>query len=111
MMPMNPLSGQAGVAPGGRPVPALPEPLPQHWPLLRGDEVRVDWQDRAWVRVRNAPRDTGATRYDLFDHDGRFLKAVSVAPGGLVIGFGRSAVFVAWRDEEQLSWVARHPLP
>lgn len=111
MMPMNPLSSQAGVAPGGRPLPALPEPLPQHWPLLRGDEVRVDWQDRAWVRVRSAPRDTGATRYDLFDRDGRFLKAVSVAPGGLVIGFGRSAVFVAWRDEEKLSRVTRHPLP
>lgn len=47
MMPMNPMGGQAGVTPGGRPLPALPDPLPAHWPLLRGDEVRVDWQDRA----------------------------------------------------------------
>lgn len=109
-MPMNPMSGAAGVS-GGRPPPALPDPLPTHWPLLRGDEVHVDWQDRAWVRVRTAPRDTGPSRYDLFDRDGRFLKAVAVDAGGIVIGFGRSAVFVAWPDEDELRWVKRHPLP
>lgn len=111
MMPMNPMSGEAGVASGGRPWPVLPDPLPSHWPLLRGDMVRVDWQGRAWVGVRTAPRDTGASRYDLFDRDGRFLKAVTVDAGGMVIGFGRSAVFVAWRDADDLSWVKRHPLP
>jgi hypothetical protein len=111
MMPMNPMAGEAGATPGSRPEPALPDPLPTHWPLLRGDEVRVDWQERAWVSVRSTPRDTGATRYDLFDRDGRFLKAVEVGAGGIVIGFGRSAVFVAWRDADDLSWVKRHPLP
>lgn len=111
MMPMNPMGGQAGVTPGARPLLALPDPLPAHWPLLRGDEVRVDWQDRAWVPVRSVPRDTAATRYDLFDRDGRFLKAVAVDAGGIVIGFGRSAVFVAWPDADGLRWVKRHPLP
>lgn len=104
MMPM----GDQGRA---RPAVALPEPLPTQWPLLRGTDVRVDWQERAWVRVRTAPLDTGASRYDLFDRNGRFLKAVAVDADGIVVGFGRSAVFVAWRDEDQLSWVKRHPLP
>ncbi|MBX3134195.1 MAG: hypothetical protein KF689_12510 [Gemmatimonadaceae bacterium] len=110
-MPGNPLGAQAGVAAGSRPLPALPDPLPSHWPLLRGDEISVDWQDRAWVRVRSAPRDTGASRYDLFDRDGRFLTAVAVAAGGRVIGFGRQAVFVAWSDDDGLQWVKRHPMP
>lgn len=108
---MMPMSGQAGVSPGGRPLPALPDPLPTHWPLLRGDDVPVDWQDRAWVRVRSAPRDTGATRYDLFDREGRVVKSVEVGAGGVVIGFGRSGVFVAWPDADELRWVKRHPLP
>lgn len=104
---MMPMGGEARA----RPAVALPDPLPTQWPLLRGTEVLVDWQDRAWVRVRTAPLDTGASRYDLFDRDGRFLRAVTVDAGGMVIGFGRSAVFVAWRDEDDLSWVKRHPLP
>ncbi|MBA3853575.1 MAG: hypothetical protein C0503_04115 [Gemmatimonas sp.] len=111
MMPMNPMSGQAGATSGGRPPPALPDPLPANWPLLRSDEIRIDWQDRAWVAVRSAPRDTGGTRYDLFDRDGRYLMAVSVAVGGRVIGFGREAVFVAWPDADELQRVKRHPLP
>lgn len=63
------------------------------------------------MRVRSAPLDTGASRYDLFDRDGRFLKAVAVDAGGIVIGFGRSAVFVVWPDQDELRWVKRHPLP
>jgi hypothetical protein len=104
---MMPMGGQSSA----RPEPALPEPLPVQWPLLRGTEVLVDWQNRAWVRVRTAPRDTGATSFDLFDREGQFIKSVSVPAGGIVIGFGRSAVFVAWRDEDDLIWVKRHPLP
>lgn len=107
LLRMMPMGDQARA----RPAAALPDPLPSHWPFLLGNEVRVDWQDRAWVRVRTAPLDTGASRYDLFDRDGQFLKAVAVDAAGAVIGFGRSAVFVAWRDEDHLSWVRRHPLP
>lgn len=111
MMPGNPMGGQVGVTSGGRPAAVLPDPLPEHWPLLRSDLIAVDRQDRAWVKVRTAPRDTGSSRYDLFDRDGRYLRSVTVEFGGGVVGFGREFVYVRWPDADGLSWVKRHPLP
>jgi hypothetical protein len=97
-----------------RPLPpthVLPDPLPVHWPVLAEPEIPVDRRDRAWVRVRTAAFDTGSTRYDLIDRDGRFVTAVEVPAGELVVGFGRDAVYTARRDEEDLQWLRRYPLP
>jgi hypothetical protein len=110
-MPPNPMAAQAGVTPGSRPDPVLPDPLPAYWPLLRSDEILVDWQDRAWVWVRAAPHDATGSRYDLFDRDGRFLKAVQLALGERLVGFGRDAVFVSRLDGDGFVWLRRHPLP
>lgn len=110
-MPMNPLAGQAGAGAGSRPPPVLPDPLPARWPLLRSSEILVDWQDRAWVRVRTVPSSTGASRYDLFDREGRFLKAVALDSNATLVGFARRALIVAWRDDDDLQWVRWHPLP
>lgn len=94
------------------PTHVLPQPLPTHWPLLAGDEpVLSDRQDRAWVRVRTAPFDSGATRFDLLGRDGRFVKAVEIPAGEELVGFGREAVYLARRDADGLLWLRRHPLP
>jgi hypothetical protein len=97
-----------------RPLPpthVLPDPLPEHWPVLAEPEIPVDRRDRAWVRVRTTAFDTGSTRYDLIDRDGRFVKAVAVPAGELVVGFGRDVVYTARRDEDELQWLRRYPLP
>lgn len=94
------------------PTHVLPQPLPTHWPLLVGDEpVLTDRQDRAWVRVRTAAFDSGATRFDLIGRDGRFVKAVQIPAGEQVVGFGRKTVYLARPDADGLLWLKRHPLP
>jgi hypothetical protein len=94
------------------PTHVLPQPLPTHWPLLVGDEpVLTDRQDRAWVRVRTAAFDSGATRFDLIGRDGRFVKAVQIPAGEELVGFGREAVYLARRDPDGLLWLRRHPIP
>lgn len=97
-----------------RPLPpthVLPDPLPRHWPVLVEPEIPVDRRDRAWVRVRTAAFDTGSTRYDLLDREGRFVTAVVVRAGELVVGFGRDAVYTARRDADGLQWLRRYPPP
>lgn len=97
-----------------RPLPpthVLPDPLPLHWPLLTEPEIPVDRRDRAWVRVRTAPFDTGSSRFDLLDRDGRFVHAVLAPAGERLVGFGRDHVYLARRDEDGLLWLRRYPLP
>lgn len=94
------------------PTHVLPDPVPTQWPLLvDGDAIAVDRGDRAWVRVRTAAFDTGATRFDLLDRDGKFIKAVSIPSGEHLVGFGPNAVYVARRDEDELLHLKRYPLP
>lgn len=97
-----------------RPLPpthVLPDPLPLHWPVLTEPDIPVDRRDRAWVRVRTAAFDTGSTRYDILDRDGRLVSAVEVPARELVVGFGRDVVYTARRDADELLWLRRYPLP
>jgi len=94
------------------PTHVLPDPVPTQWPLLvDGDAIAVDRSDRAWVRVRTAAFDTGATRFDLLGRDGKFIKAVSIPSGEHLVGFGPNTVYVARRDEDELLHLKRYPLP
>jgi hypothetical protein len=98
-----------------RPLPpthVLPDPMPTQWPLLVDDDaIAVDRADRAWVRVRTAAFDTGATRFDILSGEGKFIKAVSIPAGEHLVGFGPNAVYVARRDEDELLHLKRYPLP
>ena len=106
-----PLAGRAGV--NGPPSVALPDPLPEHWPLFaRSDpEILVDSRDRAWVPIRESPFDSTGVRYDLLDGEGKFLQAVHLPHSFVLIGFGRDALYVARRDGDDLLWLRRYPLP
>ncbi|HRQ77944.1 MAG TPA: hypothetical protein PLY94_05040, partial [Gemmatimonadaceae bacterium] len=108
---VNPLAAQMGVSAANRPDPILPDPLPSHWPLLRSNEIRVDWQERAWVHVRSTAEGQGASRYDLFDRDGRYLKSIAIAANERLVGFDRAALWIARGDDDGLQWLRRHPLP
>lgn len=100
----------SGAAPAGLGY-VLPDPLPTHWPLLFDDVVAVDRADRAWVRVRTAPLDSGAVRYDLIDREGRFVRAVELPRGEQLVGFGEGVVYVARRDDDDLLWLRRYGSP
>ncbi len=93
------------------PTHVLPDPLPTQWPLLVEPEIAVDHQARAWVQVRTQPFDSGPTRFDVLDRDGRFVRAVELPAGELLVGFGRAHLFAARRDDDGLLWLRRYALP
>lgn len=90
---------------------AIPDPLPEIWPVLMSDELPVDARDRVWVAVRDSLLASAGQRYDLLDRDGRWSRAVRIPLGLELVGFGRSVVFVARRDADGLLWLRRYPLP
>lgn len=88
-----------------------PDPKPEFWPLLSEESIPVDRQDRAWVPVRDSAMATLGQRYDLLDREGRFVQAVRIPRGYVLAGFGRATLYVARRDDDDLLWLGRYPLP
>ena len=78
-------------------------------PALHPATVRVDPSGRAWVR-RHLPADTG-TAYDLFDRQGRLVRAVMLEGDRRVAGFGPGSVYMVAFDEFDLAYLERYGLP
>jgi hypothetical protein len=89
----------------------LPEPLPEHWPVLVHESIHVDGRDRAWVGVRESAFDSTGIRYDLLDRDGKWVDAVRMPRGFALVAFGRGTLYVARRDADDLLWLQRYALP
>lgn len=102
----------AGMVPAGTSLPRIdlqePEPWQAERPPFAGDRVRVDPRGRAWVPVVDR---TPGQRFDLLDADGRVVDAVKLPPRVQLLGFGAQAVYTARRDEDDLLYIRRHPLP
>ncbi len=82
---------------------------PNAKPALHPATVRVDPSGRAWVR-RHLPADTG-TAYDLFDRQGRLVRAVTMEGDRRVAGFGPGSVYMVAFDEFDLAYLERYGLP
>ncbi len=73
------------------------------------DQLAVDPAGRVWVRLSRA--DTTTVRFDLFDHDGRWLDIISVPQSGWnrewwhPVSYTRDRVAVIREDEEGRSAV------
>ena len=78
-------------------------------PALHPATVRVDPSGRAWVK-RHLPADTG-TAYDLFDRQGRLVRAVTLEGDRRVAGFGPGSVYMVAFDEFDLAYLERYGLP
>lgn len=63
-----------------------------------------------WV-LRSRAHDDPNPVYDVFGPDGRVRLRVQLAPRSRVVGIGRSVVFVARTDEDDLVHLERFPLP
>jgi hypothetical protein len=105
---------QMPLAPG-TPLPmrslALPDPLPEHWPVLVHESIHVDSRDRAWLAVRESAFDSTGIRYDLLDREGKWVDAVRIPRGFTFVAFGRGTLYVARRDADDLLWLQRYALP
>ncbi len=84
---------------------AWPETLPPVHAML----IRVDPAGRAWVR-RRLPAGSG-TRYDLFDREGRLVRAVIAESHRFVAGFGRESAYLVAFDDLDRVWLERYRMP
>ena len=102
----------AGMAPAGAQMPRFelvpPEPWQTEKPPFTGDRVLVDPRGRAWVPVVDR---TPGQRYDLLNADGAIVDAIKLPPRVQLLGFGANAMYTARRDEDDLLYIRRHPLP
>lgn len=103
-------SGMAGAGAANIPPIELiePDPWQTERPPLTADVIRVDPRGRAWVPVLDR---TPGQRYDLLDAQGRILDAIKLEPGIQLLGFGTSSVYTARKDQDDLLYIRRHPLP
>lgn len=102
----------AGMVPAGTALPRFDLQEPTPWqtekPPFAGDRVRVDPRGRAWVPVVDR---TPGYRFDLLDADGRVVDAIKLPPRVHLLGFGAQSVYTARRDEDDLLYIRRHPMP
>lgn len=102
----------AGMAPAGAQMPRFelvpPEPWQTEKPPFTGDRILVDSRGRAWVPVVDR---TPGQRYDILNADGAIVDAIKLPPRVQLLGFGASGMYTALRDEDDLLFIRRHPLP
>lgn len=83
------------------------------WPDVKpapvAGTVRVDPLGRAWVR-RHTTSDAGSA-YDLFDRQGRRVRALTMEGHRTVVGFGPESVYVAAFDALDRAFLERYRLP
>jgi hypothetical protein len=90
------------------PMSAMPEPrFAASKPAFFPDDVRIDPQDRVWVR-RHTAHDAPLV-YDVFDRRGVRVDRVQLPPRTTLAGFGATAIYLARADEDDLLWVGRVP--
>jgi hypothetical protein len=86
------------------------DPLPKFKPPFDGPSTLIAPGGRVWVRRTTAASDS-ISRYDLFDPTGHLLERVALMPRTRVVGFGKTAIYVVRRDEDDLEYLGRRALP
>ena len=86
------------------------DPLPKYKPPFEGPSTSVAPDGRVWVRRTTAATDSTA-RYDIFDSSGRVLSRVALPPRTRLAGFGKATIYLVRRDEDDLEYLGRGPLP
>ncbi len=63
------------------------------------------------IWVARSVRSKAPSEYDRFDGRGRLLGRVTLAPDAAVVGFGKQAVYVARKDNDDLMYLERYRMP
>ena len=50
-------------------------------------------------------------RYDVVDRRGQLIGIVSLGKGERVVSVTQTAVYLSWKDEDDIERLRRHPLP
>jgi hypothetical protein len=82
----------------------------RHVPAFRDNAfMAFDTRGVLWVQRTTFHRD--GARYDLFGPDGKLLDRVVFPEAHRVVGFGRDVMYVVRRNEDDLEFLQRRPLP
>lgn len=60
---------------------------------------------------RNLTADFPDARYDVVDRRSRLVGVITMPKGERIAGFGPTSVYVAWKDDDDIERLRRHPWP
>jgi hypothetical protein len=89
------------------PEPAFAETKP---PFFGSGSIVATPDGEVWVLRTRAAGDKIPV-YDVFDNSGRLVRKVSLAARSRVVGFGKTSVYVARMDEDDLEYLQRYSRP
>lgn len=92
-----------------REIDALRDRFPEVFPPFTGAPI-AGGDGNLWLR-RPVSKQFPNIRYDVVDRRGQLIGTVSLARGERVVAVGRTAVYVAWKDEDDIEQLRRHPSP
>ncbi|NOT07259.1 MAG: hypothetical protein HOP28_03545 [Gemmatimonadales bacterium] len=84
--------------------------IPAQKPPFSGPSTRPSPNGYVWIQRTMAATDS-VFRYDVLDLSGRLVARVACPPRTRLAGFGRGAMYLVRRDEDDLEYVGRAPLP
>ena len=87
-------------------VPDWPDVFP---PFLPGSVLAAP-DGRVWIRRAPSLR-APATDYDIVDRTGSLSGRLHIPENEMIVGFGRSSVYIAATDDDDLQHLKRYPLP
>jgi hypothetical protein len=88
---------------------AEPSAWPETLPPFLMDALAFAPNGILWV-LRTSAADAPAT-FDLIDTAGRISARVALPPRARLVGFGAKSVYIVRRDNDDLEYLQRHPLP
>lgn len=92
-----------------REIDALRNQFPEVFPPFTGIPI-AGGDGNLWLR-RPLSKDFPNYRYDVVDRRGQLIGVLSLAGGERIITVGKAAVYVVWKDEDDIERLRRHPLP
>jgi hypothetical protein len=92
-----------------RELDALRDRFPEVFPPFTGAPI-LGRDGNLWLR-RPVSKHYPNIRYDVVDRRGQHIGTVSLARGERIVTVGKAAVYLAWRDRDDLERLRRHPLP
>lgn len=92
-----------------REMDALRDQFPEVFPPFTGLPI-VGGDGNLWLR-RPVSKDFPNYRYDVVDRRGQLVGVVPLAKGERIVTVGKAAVYIAWKDEDDIERLRRHPLP
>jgi hypothetical protein len=86
--------------------------VPASWvdylpPFSGRDFVGFDSRGVLWIQRITFGRE--GAKYDLVDRKGAFMESVQLPPAHRLVGFGRGAMFIVARDDDDVERVERWP--